>query len=39
VERIVLPHLEGAERPIVAEMLAEKLAEQSLMRADLGVSA
>src|SRR5687768_9460604 len=34
---LVLPHLEGAQRPAVGEMLAQELSQQPLMRAPRGL--
>ena len=38
VNWILLPHLECRKRPVVAEVFAEELAEESLVRADLRIA-
>ncbi len=37
MQRILLPHLEGREWPVVVEMLAQELAQEALVRSDIRI--
>src|SRR5205807_6084542 len=37
VQRILLPHLEGREWPVVVEMLAQELAQEALVRSHIRI--